>query len=91
VKRTALGEQEEQPLRQSRVMSNPVTLKASFRKEHVLTGTSAFTKAALKQFDISDKHLGMRLLEIVELAALGLLAEGKLIEKNEKQNGWLSN
>lgn len=78
VKRQVLGEDHELPLRQSRFTFNPVVLKSSFKEEHVLAGRSVFMKAALSKLDIPAEHVADRLPEIVELAALGIVAEGAL-------------
>jgi hypothetical protein len=70
-------------------MSNPIQLKASFRKDHVLTGNSAFTRATLQQFSISLNALEKNLAEIVELAAQGLIVEGKLVGK-KREAEWMA-
>lgn len=44
VKRATMGELKNRPLRQTRSMSNPIALNASFKKEHVLSENSMFIR-----------------------------------------------
>ena len=46
-------------------------------------------RAALNKLDVSPKHLAGRLPEIVELAALGLIAEGALVGK-KREAEWMA-
>jgi hypothetical protein len=70
-------------------MSDPIKLKVSFTKDHVLSGYSAFIRATLQQFNISYENLEIQLSKIVEHAARGLIVEGKL--ENQSSTSSISN
>ncbi|CAF1488935.1 unnamed protein product [Rotaria sp. Silwood1] len=81
VQRIVMGERGEQRLREARFMPNPIKLNASFRKNHVFTSTLEFVRATREKFQFQCENLEDELPTIVEYVALGLIIEGKLVDK----------
>ncbi|CAF3577371.1 unnamed protein product [Rotaria sp. Silwood1] len=81
VQRIVMGERAEQRLREAPFMPNSIKLNASFRKNHVLTSTLEFVRATREKFQFQCENLEDELPTIVEYVALGLIIEGKLVDK----------
>lgn len=84
VKRITTEQRINQQLRETRFVSNIIKFNNSFANEHVLRMNSLFTDALLDKLDILRKDLETKLPEIIEKAACGLIAEGKLIRKKQE-------